>query len=81
MSNWLERLQNDYQEPRINVPAHLRAEIEAGKWGWLGVKRFQPELYPTLEERYAALEAHHQEETKALVEFVKVLAQLASELP
>jgi hypothetical protein len=45
-----------------------------GRYAWVGVKRFRPELFPNDSERLAALEKHHTEETGALIAIIKELA-------
>jgi len=41
-----------------------------------GVKRFKPEVFSSIEERYAALEQHHKEETQFLMKLLKELCEL-----
>ncbi|HEY2589378.1 MAG TPA: hypothetical protein VGI81_26770 [Tepidisphaeraceae bacterium] len=53
-------------------------QVEQGRWAWLKVKRFVPEAHATLEERYAALERHHAEETARMVEVIRDLCTALS---
>jgi hypothetical protein len=62
-------------------PAEILHQIEAGQWKWVGVKRFRPESYATLEERYAALDRHHAEETGNLIEIIKELSRRLAAQP
>jgi hypothetical protein len=49
-------------------------QLAQGRYAWVGVKRFRPELFPNDSERLAALEKHHTEETGALIAIIKELA-------
>ena len=53
----------------------ILSQIEQKRWKWLGVKRFIPESYTTLEERYAALDRHHAEETGQMIEIIGSLCK------
>lgn len=43
-------------------------------YGWIKVKKFDPEKYATIEERYTALDMHHVQETSFLIDKVRELA-------
>lgn len=62
-------------KPNIETPKVLPnlAEYYSG-YGWIKVKRFIPEKYATIEERYTALELHHVQETLFLIDKVRELA-------
>ena len=55
--------------------ADIMRQIQSNQWKWLGVKRFIPEAYPTIEERYAALEKHHTAETTRMIEVITALCE------
>ena len=55
--------------------ADILQQIEQNQWKWLKLKRFTPDAYTTLEDRYSALEQHHGDETQRLIEVVKGLCR------
>ena len=55
--------------------ADILRQIELNQWKWLKVKRFVPESYASVEERYAALEQHHREETGRMIQVIAALCQ------
>lgn len=46
---------------------------------WIKVKRFNPDNYSTLEDKYKAFEEHHIEETSFLIDKVRELAKIIKE--
>jgi hypothetical protein len=44
-------------------------------YGWIKVKRFQDDETKSWEERFKALEAHHEKETNFLINEVRKLAE------
>lgn len=50
-------------------------QIQQGQWKWLKVKRFVPETYADLQERYGALEKHHAEETGRMIDVIRGLCR------
>lgn len=54
-------------------------QIEQNQWKWLKVKRFAPESYASVEERYAALEKHHSEETARMIGVITALCRAVAE--
>ena len=60
--------------------AEILKQIEQNQWKWLKVKRFDPGQYASLEEKYAALEVHHRDETGRMIEVITALCRaLASQ--
>jgi hypothetical protein len=55
--------------------AEILRQISSNQWKWLGTKRFAPEKYPDLADRYAALETHHTQETGRMLEVIKGLSR------
>ena len=51
--------------------ADILQQISQNQWKWLGVKRFTPDAYPDLAQRYAALEEHHAAETRRMIEVIQ----------
>jgi len=52
-------------------------DLRNDRWSFMkGVKRFKPEVFSSIEERYAALEQHHKEETQFLMKLLKELCEL-----
>jgi hypothetical protein len=51
--------------------ADILQQISQSQWKWLGIKRFVPEAYADLAERYAALEQHHAQETGRMLEVIQ----------
>lgn len=68
--------------PKIgeSKPAASVAEDYSG-YGWIKVKKFTPEKYATIEERYTALELHHVQETSFLIDKVRELAAQVTPKP
>lgn len=61
------------------VEAHdILNQIEQNQWKWVKVKRFAPEAYASIEERYAALEKHHADETGRMIEVISALCRLVA---
>ena len=50
------------------------------KYTWIGVKEYRDRPELSWEERYRALEAHHELETPILIEKVRMLARRVYEL-
>jgi hypothetical protein len=50
-------------------------QIQQNQWKWVKVKRFIPENYLTLEDRYAALGKHHADETGRMIEVIRGLCE------
>ena len=59
-----------------NDAADILSQIEQNQWRWLKVKRFSPEAYATIDERYAALERHHNAETCRMIEVIRALCEM-----
>jgi hypothetical protein len=55
--------------------ADILNQIQKNQWRWVKVKRFIPENYPTPEEKYAALEKHHGDETGRMIEVIRGLCE------
>jgi hypothetical protein len=55
-------------------------QIQQDQWKWLKVKRFVPEAFADLESRYAALERHHAEETRRMIEVITGLCRTIESL-
>jgi hypothetical protein len=55
--------------------ADILKQIQQNQWKWVKVKRFIPENYHQLDERYAALEKHHSEESGRMIEVIQGLCQ------
>ena len=60
--------------------ADIMHQIEHNQWKWLGVKRFTPDAYATLEDRYAALERHHADEMGRMIDVIKGLCRTLESL-
>lgn len=56
--------------------ADILRQIEQNQWKWLKVKRFVPEHYASADQRYAALEEHHREETGRMIEVIASLCRV-----
>lgn len=61
--------------------ADILRQIEQGRWAWLKIKRFVPAAHATIEERYAALEQHHEIETSRMVEVIRDLCTTLASRP
>ncbi|MDB5330236.1 MAG: hypothetical protein JWP03_1387 [Phycisphaerales bacterium] len=55
--------------------ADILHQIQQNQWKWVKVKRFVPEAHTGLNERYAALERHHTEETGRMIEVIQGLCE------
>jgi hypothetical protein len=55
----------------------LKQQLDAGEWKWVKVKRDRSAELPTIEERYAALQKHHVEESTFLVSVIRDLCETA----
>jgi hypothetical protein len=60
--------------------ADILKQIRQNQWKWLKVKRFVPENYPDVAERYAALENHHRDETGRMIEVITRLCETVESL-
>ena len=60
--------------------ADILNQIQNNQWKWVKVKRFIPESYPSAEERYAALEKHHSDETSRMFEVITGLCEAVASL-
>jgi hypothetical protein len=63
-----------------NEAADILTQIRQNQWKWLKIKRFVPEAYSTLEERYAALDQHHAAETGRMIEVILALCETVASL-
>jgi len=61
--------------------ADILKQIQQNQWKWVKVKRFVPENYPTMEERYAALEKHYADETSRMIEVIQALCKTIAMQP
>lgn len=55
-------------------------QIQQNRWGWLKIKRFSPDAHLSAEDRYAALEKHHSEETSRMIEVITALCKTIESL-
>lgn len=55
--------------------AEILRQIQQNRWGWLKIKRFSPDAHLSDEDRYAALETHHSEETTRMIEVITALCK------
>jgi hypothetical protein len=55
--------------------AEILRQIEQNQWKWLKVKRFDPAQAASVEEKYAALEVHHRDETGRMIEVITALCR------
>lgn len=60
--------------------AEILRQIQQNRWGWLKIKRFAPDAPLSAEERYAALERHHSEETSRMIEVITALCKTIESL-
>jgi hypothetical protein len=60
--------------------ADILTQIQQNQWKWVKVKRFIPESYPSVEERYAALDKHHGAETGRMIEIIQGLCETVASL-
>ena len=60
--------------------ADVLRQIQHDQWKWLKVKRFDPHSYPSLEERFAALEKHHMDETGRMIEVIQGICRTVASL-
>jgi hypothetical protein len=60
--------------------ADILNQIQQNQWKWVRVKRFIPENHSGLEERYAALEKHHADETARMIEVIRGLCETVASL-
>lgn len=60
--------------------AEILRQIQQNRWSWLKIKRFSPDAGLTLEQRYAALEKHHSEETSRMIEVITALCKTIESL-
>jgi len=58
--------------------ADILQQIAHNQWKWLRIKRFVPEAYADLAERYAALQKHHEEETERMIEVIQALCRMVA---
>ena len=60
--------------------AEILRQIRQNRWGWLKIKRFAPDARLSVEERYAALEKHHTDETSRMIEVITALCKTIESL-
>jgi hypothetical protein len=51
--------------------AEILQQICQNQWKWLGIKRFVPDDFLNLADRYAALEEHHAQETCRMLQVIE----------
>ena len=64
----------------LEQAADILHQIEHNQWKWLGVKRFAPDAYATLKDRYTALERHHADEMGRMIDVIKGLCRTLESL-
>ena len=60
--------------------AEILRQIQQNRWGWLKITRFTPDADLSAENRYAALEKHHSEETARMIEVITALCKTIESL-
>ncbi len=48
-------------------------QLDEGRWQWMKVKRFDPNVHEDIQQKYDALMRHHEQETGFLIELVRRL--------